>query len=74
MGRKVEMWSVRVKHYKPMAEAALDLADAITGDAAPIVEDIPWQEINREDGVHRMLDALKVFDEQTVYHVGDLMD
>ena len=72
--RKVEMWSVRVRHYKPMAEAALDLADAISGDAAPIVEDITWREINREDGIQRIFIAFSVFDEQAVYHVGDLMD
>ena len=47
--RKVAMWEVRVRHYKPLAEAALDLADVITGDAAPLIETIPWQELNRED-------------------------
>ena len=72
--RKVQMWKVRVRHYKPLAEAALDLSDAITGDAAPIVEEIPWRDLNREDGIECILETLKVFDEQTVYHVGDLME
>ena len=72
--RRVEMWRVRVRHYKPLAEAALDLADVITGDAAPLVENIPWQEINREDGIDRILAALKVLDEQKVYHIGELME
>ena len=71
--RKVQMWEVRVRHYKPLAEAALDLADVITGDAAPLIENIPWREINREDGIKRITDTLKVFDEQTVYQLGELM-
>jgi len=72
--RRVEMWERRVRHYKPLGEAALDLAEVITGDAAPIIEDIDWHDLDRQDGVQRIVEALKVFDEQTVYHVGDLME
>ncbi len=72
--RRIHMWLVRARHYKPAAELALDLADAITGDAQPIIEEIPWRDLYQEKGVDTILDRLRVFDEQTVYHVGDLMD
>jgi hypothetical protein len=52
--RRVEMWERRVRHYKPLGEAALDLAEVITGDAAPIIEDIDWHDLDRQDGVQRI--------------------
>ena len=39
--RRVEAWQLRVRHYKPFAEAALDLADVITGDGALMIEKFP---------------------------------
>ena len=37
---------MRIKHYKPMGEAALDLRDAIGGDGVAEVEHLSPKELN----------------------------
>lgn len=48
--RKVEVWRLRIRSYKPLSEAALDLHEAIKGDAFREVEFMSLDDINQDEG------------------------
>ena len=72
--RRVDAWKLRVRHYKPFAEAALDLADAITGDGALMIEKIPLDELYIPGGIDKIVSMMKVFDEVAIHSVGDVLE
>ncbi|CAK0822312.1 unnamed protein product [Prorocentrum cordatum] len=72
--RKVHMWKARARHYKPMAELALDLSDVITGEGAEMIESLEWTRLYSQDGIDLVINSLAVFDEQQILQVGDLME
>ncbi|CAK0896986.1 unnamed protein product, partial [Prorocentrum cordatum] len=72
--RKVHMWKARARHYKPMAELALDLSDVITGEGAEMIESLEWTRLYSQDGIDLVINLLAVFDEQQILQVGDLME
>ncbi|CAK0893621.1 unnamed protein product [Prorocentrum cordatum] len=72
--RKVHMWKARARHYKPMAELALDLSDVITGEGAEMIESLKWARLYSQDGIDLVINSLAVFDEQQILQVGDLME
>ena len=72
--RAVEAWKIRVKHYLPLAEAALMLAEACRGDAALELEHVELSRLNQKDGIEHIVEKLAVFDEDRIQHTGRLMD
>ena len=72
--RAVEMWKLRVRHYKPLAEAALDLLDAVKGDGALILEKISVERLYKPSGIELIIREMRVFDEVKVHRTGDILE
>jgi hypothetical protein len=72
--RRVETWVFRAQHYKPKSELALDLLDAVKGDAAAELENLPLEQVATDDGIELVVRQLSGFDEQHVLHVGRIME
>lgn len=66
---QVDAWKLRVRHYKPFAEATLDLVDAISGDGALMLEKVPLSELHSPDGVDKVVEIMKVFDEVALHSI-----
>ena len=64
--RRVEMWKIRVKPYKPVCESALDLVDAIKGDAEADMEYLPITDLSCDDGIDKIVKHLATWDDQKV--------
>ena len=71
--RQVDAWKLRVRHYKPLAEATLDLVDAITGDGATMLEKIPLTDLYKSNGIEQVVTLTKAFDEVAIHSTGDLL-
>ena len=72
--RQIDAWKLRVRHYKPFAEATLDLVDAITGDGALILEKVPLSELHTPGGVDKVVEMMKVFDEVALLSIGNILE
>ena len=71
----VESWKIRVRHYKPLGEAALDLRSAIqSAYGKRLIKHLTVARLNQPDGIDLIVDALKVFDEQPTITMEDLME
>eukprot|EP00959_Pyramimonas_sp_CCMP1952_P041660 871482-Pyramimonas_sp.AAC.1 len=68
------MCKARVRHDRPLAELAVDLADVITGEGADMIESLEWARLSSLDGIGLIVSSLPVFDEQQILQVGDLME
>ena len=66
--RKVEIWRVQVSAYMPRREAALLLYTSLTGEAEAELEHVPIHNINHENGIDFILNALKApMEQKAVY-------
>ena len=72
--RQVEAWKLRVRHYKPFAEATLDLVDAVSGYGALMLEKVPLSELHTPAGVDKVVDMMKVFDEVALHSIGNVLE
>ena len=62
--RKVEIWLLQVAPYMTRKEAALQLYGALAGEPEAALEHCPITDIYQDDGVERILEALKAPMEQ----------
>ena len=70
----VAAWKLRVRHYKPMAEAALDLMDAVKGEGQKEFDYVDLErDIFTENGVQYVIDAMKIFDQERMLRLGDVL-
>jgi hypothetical protein len=69
----VEAWRLRAKHYRPLAELALDLRDVIRGDGRALIEDLPLASVYSELGIELLMKTLAVFDRKKIVNAGELM-
>ena len=58
--KQIEVWKVLVAEYLPPNEQALRLFQRVTGDAADELECLPLADINADDGVDRIVEALRL--------------
>ncbi|CAK9007520.1 unnamed protein product [Durusdinium trenchii] len=72
--RALERWCLITSEYLPKSEQALRALDALTGDAALEVEEIPDSKYFRDDGIEILLKDLEVaFGEREIYRRGGLI-
>ena len=61
----MEIWTRRVRPFKPMNEAALDLYEAIGGEAIKDVEFMPIGELDCSTGIQNIIERLRLGYEET---------
>ena len=67
--RKVEIWLLQVAPYMTRKEAALQLYGALAGEPEAELEHCPITDIYQDDGVERILEAVKApMEQKQVYH------
>ena len=72
--RRVSAWKLRVRHYKPLAEATLDLVDAISADGALMLERVPLEDLYVPNGIEKVVKMMSAFDEAAIHSTGDILE
>ena len=58
-GRKIGVWTMQIKAFMPMSDAALMLFTSLTGEAEFLTERLDLSKINTNDGIKYLMDSLR---------------